>query len=68
MTNVLNSIDVLINEEDIEEVYKGLRQFKGTYYINIERGAEGENYAEIFFCATSLEELAKVENFFADFV
>ena len=31
MNNVLNSIDVLINKEDIEEVDKGLRQFKGTY-------------------------------------
>ena len=30
MTNVLNSIDVLINKEDIKEVHKGLRQFIGT--------------------------------------
>lgn len=66
MTNVLNSIDVLINKEDIEEVYKGLRQFKGHYYIK--REAEGEDYAEVFFCAISLEELAKVENFLAKFV
>ena len=66
MNNVLNSIDVLINKKDIEEVHKGLRQFIGTYYIK--RVAEGEDYAEIFFCAISSEELAKVENFLADFV
>lgn len=67
MTNVLtNTIDILIDKEDIEEVYKGLRQFKGTFYIK--RGAEGEDYGEVFFCAISLEELAKVENFLADFV
>lgn len=66
MTNVLNSIDILINKEDIEEVDKGLRQFRGTYYIT--KGAEGEDYGEVFFCAISLEELAKVENFLADFV
>ena len=64
MNNVLNSIDVLINKEDIEEVDKGLRQFKGTYYIKIVE----EDYGEVFFCAISLEELAKVENFLADFV
>lgn len=61
-----NTIDILINKEDIEEVYKGLRQFNGTFYIK--RGAEGEDYAEIFFFATSLEELAKAEIFLADFV
>ena len=66
MTNVLNSIDVFINKEDIEKVDKGLRQFKGIYYV--ERVAEGAHYAEVFFCATSLEELAKAENFLADFV
>ena len=64
MNNVLNSIDVLINKEDIEKVDKGLRQFKGTYYIKIVE----ENYGEVFFCAISSEELAKVENFLADFV
>lgn len=64
MNNILNSIDVLINKEDIEEVDKGLRQFKGTYYIKIVE----ENYGEVFFCAISSEELAKVENFLADFV
>ena len=61
MTNVLtNTIDILINKENIEEVDKGLRQFKGAYYIKID--------GEVFFCAISLEELAKVENFLADFV
>ena len=64
MNNVLNSIDVLINKEDIEEVDKGLRQFKGAYYIKIVE----EDYGEVFFCAISSEELAKVENFLADFV
>ena len=64
MNNVLNSIDILINKEDIEEVDKGLRQFKGAYYIKI----VGEDYGEVFFCAISLEEFAKVENFLADFV
>ena len=66
MNNVLNSIDVLINKEDIEEVDKGLRQFKGAYYIKIVD--KGEDYGEVFFCAISSEELAKVENFLADFV
>ena len=66
MNNVLNSIDVLINKEDIEEVDKGLRQFKGSYYIKIV--GKGEDYGEVFFCAISSEELAKVENFLADFV
>ena len=45
---------------------KGLRQFKGAYYIK--RVDKGEDYGEVFFCAISSEELAKVENFLADFV
>lgn len=61
-----NSIDILINEEDIEEVRKGLKQFQGICFIK--RGVEGEDYGEVFFCAISLEELAKVEKFLADFV
>lgn len=64
MTNVLtNTIDVLIDKENIVEVEKGLQHFRGGYDIK-----EEEEYYEVSFCATSLEELAKVENFLADFV
>ena len=64
MTNVLtNTIDILIDKENIVEVEKGLQYFKGVYDIK-----EKEEYYEISFCATSLEELAKAEIFFADFV
>lgn len=61
-----NTINILINKKDIEEVYKGLRKFSGTFYIT--RGAEGEDYAEVFFFATSSEELAKAKIFLTDFV
>ena len=58
-----NTIDILIDKENIVEVEKGLQHFKGMYNIK-----EKEKYYEISFCATSLEELTKVENFLADFV
>lgn len=61
--NVLtDSIHVLINKEDIEKVHKGLRQFKGTYYIK-----RKENCGEVFFYANSLEEIAKAAKFLANF-
>ena len=64
MTNVLtNTIDILIDKENIIEVEKGLQHFKGVYDIK-----EKEEYYEVSFCATSLEELAKAEIFLADFV
>ena len=64
MTNVLtNTIDILIDKENIVEVEKGLQYFKGVYDIK-----EKEECYEVSFCATSLEELAKAEIFFADFV
>lgn len=64
MTNVLtNTIDILIDKENIVEVEKGLQYFKGVYDIK-----EKEEYYEVSFCATSLEELAKAEIFFSDFV
>lgn len=64
MTNVLtNTIDILIDKENIIEVEKGLQHFKGGYDIK-----EKEAYYEVSFCATSLEELAKAKIFLADFV
>ena len=64
MTNVLtNTIDILIDNENIIEVEKGLQHFKGGYDIK-----EKEAYYEVSFCATSLEELAKAKIFLADFV
>ena len=64
MTNVLtNTIDILIDKENIVEVEKGLQHFKGVYDIK-----EKEEYYKVSFCAIPLEELAKVENFLADFV
>ena len=58
-----NTIDILIDKENIVEVEKGLQHFKGVYDIK-----EKEAYYEVSFCVTSLEELTKVKNFFADFV
>ena len=64
MTNVLtNTIDILIDKENIVEVEKGLQHFKCVYDIK-----KKEKYYEVSFCAIFLEELAKVENFLADFV
>ena len=64
MINVLtNTIDILIDKENIVEVEKGLQYFKGVYDIK-----EKEKYYEGSFFATSLEELAKAEIFLADFV
>ena len=64
MTNVLtNTIDILIDKENIVEVEKGLQYFKGVYDIK-----EKDEYYEVSFCATSLEELAKAEIFLVAFV
>ena len=64
MTNVLtNTIDILIDKENIVGVEKGLQHFKGVYDIK-----KKEEYYKVSFCATSSEELAKAEIFFADFV
>ena len=58
-----NTIDILIDKENIVEVEKGLQYFKSVYDIK-----EKEKYYEVSFCAISLEELAKAETFLADFV